>query len=221
MSCFIFYSISWAGFQFLDPEIPNGETITYSSRSDGKTITVKEQITHIRDGQNNLYEIASVSPVLDTYIRVNRKDMTVSSVQTIQKYDAATLDSKLIVKNSKANPDNDAIKIPHFVALSHLLRGFPFESKEKLQINYFGGSGSKKFMLCVRNKHRKTIQVMGKKIECYKLEFGLAGFLWAVLPELELWYSVEPPHYMVRYKGPEGPPGTPKRFIEIIDYQAP
>jgi len=78
--------------------------------------------------------------------------------------------SKLIVKNSKANPDNDAIKIPHFVALSHLLRGFPFESKEKLQINYFGGSGSKKFMLCVRNKHRKTIQVMGKKIECYKLE---------------------------------------------------
>jgi hypothetical protein len=147
--------------------------------------------------------------------------MTVVSVQTVQKHDMAILDSKLVVKDQKLNGDDNAVKVPHFVALSHLLRGFPFESKEKLLINYYGGSAGRKFQLRVKNKNRDIINVMGKEIECYKLEFGLAGFLWAVLPELELWYSVEPPHYMVRYKGPEGPPGTPKRFIEIIEYQKP
>ena len=221
LSCFIFYSISWAGFQFLDPDIPDNETIIYRSTSEGKTITVKEQVRHITEENNNFYEIVSLSPALDTHIRINRKDMTVVSVQTVQKHDTAILDSKLVVKDQKLNGDDNAVKVPHFVALSHLLRGFPFESKEKLLINYYGGSAGKKFQLRVKNKHRDIINVMGKEIECYKLEFGLAGFLWAVLPELELWYSVEPPHYMVRYKGPEGPPGTPKRFIEIIEYQKP
>jgi len=219
LSCFIFSSISWAGFQFLDPDIPDNETILYRSTSEGKTITIKEQVRHIIEENNNIYEIVSLSPALDTYIRINRKDMTVISVHTFQKYEGATLDSKLIVKDEKPNMENNAIRIPHFVVLSHLLRGFPFESKKKLQINYYGGSSGKKFKLCVKNKHRDIINVMGKEVECYKLEFGLAGFLWAVLPELELWYSVEPPHYMVKYKGPEGPPGTPKRFIEIIEYQ--
>lgn len=221
LSCFIFSGISWAGFQFLDPDIPDNETIIYRSTSEGKTITIKEQVRHITEENNNFYEIVSFSPALDTYIQINRKDMTVLSVHTFQKYADATLDSKLIVKDKKPNREDNAIIIPHFVALSHLLRGFPFESKEKLQINYYGGSAGKKFQLRVKNKQKEVINVMGKEVECYKLEFGLAGFLWAVLPELELWYTVEPPHYMVRYRGPEGPPGTPKRFIELIEYQKP
>lgn len=213
--------ISWAGFQFLDPEIPNGETITYRSQSEGKTIIMEEQIILISEGQKTLYEISSRSPALDTYIRIDRKDMTVSSVHTIQKYDAATLDSKLIIRDTKPNTRDDAVTVPHFVALTHLLRGFPFESKNKISIRYYGGSGGGKFNLCVRNKDRERVKINGRDIECYKLEFGIDGFFATILPELELWYTVKPPHYMVMYKGPEGPPGTPKRYIEMIDYKAP
>jgi len=206
------------GFRFKDPGIPDNETISYISKSENISTLIKERVRHIGPHQ---YEITSLSPALDTFLYINRADMTVQSVHTIQKYETATLDSNLIIKNAETNAADDSIQIPHFVALSHLLRGFPFETMDKLQIKYYGGSAGKKFKLFIKNRHKDTIQVMGKQMTCYKLEFGLAGFLGAILPELELWYSVDPPHYMIRYHGPEGPPGTPKRFIEIIDYRVP
>ncbi len=212
---------SWAGFKFLDPQIPNGETITYRSQSQGKTMTLEEKTILISEGQKKLYEIASLSPDLDKYIRIDRKEMTVSSVHTIRKYDSATLDSKLIIRDAAPNTLDDAIRIPHFVALTHLLRGFPFESKNKIGISYYGESAEKKINLCIRNKKRENIKINGIEMECYKLEFGIDGFLATILPELELWYTVKPPHYMVKYKGLEGPPGTPERLIELIDYKVP
>ena len=214
-------NVGWAGFQFNDPEIPNGERITYRSQSEDQTMIMEEQIVHIQEGEILFYEVTSRSPILDTIIRIKRKDMSVFSVHTIQKYDTATLDSKLIIKDPQPNTRDDAIKVPHFVALTHLLRGFPFESKNKIRISYYGGSKKIKFNLCVRNKDQERIKINGREIECYKLEFGIDGFLATILPELELWYTVKPPHYMVRYKGPEGPPGTPERFIEMIDYKVP
>ena len=220
-SCFIFSSISWAGFQFLDPDIPDNETITYRSTSEGKTITVKEQVRHITEENNNYYEIVSLSPALDTYIKINRKNMTVSSVHTIKKFDSALLDSKLVIKDASPNTSDDSIKIPHFVALTHLLRGFLFESKNKILISYYGESDDKKFNFCIRNKKREYVKINGTEVECYKLEFGIDGFWATILSELELWYTVKPPHYMVKYKGLEGPPGTPERLIELIDYKVP
>lgn len=210
-----------AGFQFLDPAIPHGERITYRSESEGQTTIMEETIVQLREDGGLFYEVTSRSPALDTIIRIDRKDMTVFSVHTIQKYDTATLDSKLIIRDLQPNVSDDAITVPHFVALTHLLRGYPFESKKKLQISYYGGSAKNKFTLCVRYKNRERININDTEIECYKLEFGLDGFLSAVLPELELWYTVTPPHYLIRYKGPEGPPGTPVRLIELIDYQLP
>ena len=97
----------------------------------------------------------SRSPALDTYIRIAREDITVRSVRTIQKYATATLDSNLIVRDLQPNDSEDAITVPHFVTLSHLLRGFPFESQKKLRISYYGGSAGKKFNLCVSNKNSR------------------------------------------------------------------
>jgi len=212
---------SHAGFTFLDPGIPSGEKIMYQSKSEGRTMTMEEQIVTTLEGDKLYYDISSLSPVLDTYIRVDRENMTVLSVKTVQKYETATLDSTLLIKDQQPGSKNDEVKVPHFVALTHLLRGFPFESRKKLRICYYGGAAKNKFTLCIRYKKREFIQAGGREIECHKLEFGLDGLWGTFLPELELWYSVTPPHYMVRYKGPEGPPGTPERFIELMEYTSP
>ena len=45
------------------------------------------------------------------------------------------------------------------------------------------------------------------------------GFWGAFLPKMKVWYSVTPPHYLVRYEGLAGPPGSPKRDIELLTYQ--
>jgi len=210
-----------AGFCFRDPAIPDGETITYRSESEGKTSTITEKIVVSGDSERRFYDITSLSPALDTYIRIDRRNMSVVLVHTVQKYPAATLDSLLRVVDEQPNDCDDQIKVPHFVVLTHLLRGFPFGAQPNLRISYYGGTTDKKFNLSLAYKGTDVIDAGGRRIKCHMLSFGLEGFWGTFLPHLKLWYSVEPPHYMVRYKGPEGPPGTPERLIELLEYRVP
>lgn len=213
--------IASTGFQFSDPLIPDQEQCTYESTSENKVILVRESVRSIRRDGMEFYEITSLSPVLDARITINRHTMSVVSVNTVQKHDNATLDSTLIIRDERPNSRPEAITVPHFVALTHLLRGYPFGSRRKLKISYYGGTEKNKFELIVAYKKREYQRVNGRDIECHKLEFGLGGFLGSLLPELELWYTAAPPHYLVRYSGPEGPPGTPKREMHLLQYQSP
>lgn len=210
-----------SGFRFSDPLIPDREECTYESTSENKTMLVRESVHAVRRDGAEYYEITSLSPVLDARVTINRSAMSVVSVNTVQKHDNATLDSTLIIRDERPNARADAITVPHFVALTHLLRGYPFGSPRKLKISYYGGTEKNKFDLTVAYKKREYQRVNGRDMACHKLEFGLDGFLGSVLPELELWYAVDPPHYLVRYSGPEGPPGTPKREMRLLQYQAP
>jgi hypothetical protein len=51
-------------------------------------------------------------------------------------------------------------------------------------------------------------------IECYKVELvphvGLLNLFKPFFPKSYLWFSVEPPHYWVRYVGLEAGFGTPQ-----------
>lgn len=210
-----------SGFRFGDPLIPDQEQCMYESTSENKTMLVHETVRTIRRGGREYYEITSLSPVFDSRVTINRQTMSVVSVNTVQKHDNATLDSTLIVRDERPSSRPDAITVPHFVALTHLLRGYPFVSRRKLNISYYGGTEKNKFNLAVVYKKREYQRVNDRDIECHKLEFGLDGFLGSLLPELELWYAVAPPHYLVRYSGPEGPPGTPKREMRLLQYQTP
>jgi len=210
-----------SGFRFGDPLIPDQEQCTYESTSEHKTMLVHETVRTIRRDGTEYYEITSLSPVFDSRVTINRQTMSVVSVNTVQKHDNATLDSTLIIRDERPNSRPEAITVPHFVALTHLLRGFPFEALRKLHISYYGGTEKNKFNLTVIYKKREYQRINGRDIACHKLEFGLDGFLGSLLPELELWYAADPPHYLVRYSGPEGPPGTPKREMRLLQYQTP
>ncbi len=210
-----------AGFRFSDPQIPDNETIRYLCTSDNRTFEIRESITTVRRENKLFYSIASLSPPLDTFITIDRSDMRAIKVRTVQKYDTATLETTLQVIDEVPSTMADAVNVPHFAALTHLLRGFSFKRGSRVRILYYGGTERKKFNLRVKYKRKETLRIQNRDIACYKLEFGLEGLWGAFLPELELWYAAAPPHYLVRYKGPEGPPGTPDRFIELIEYRAP
>lgn len=211
---------AFGDFRFADPNIPNGEATTYRSTSEGRTVFIKESITVAEKEGRPVYRVESLSPTLDAHIEIRRSDMRVVTVRTVQKYATATLDSTLKIVDQQDMNQNDAVEVPHFVALTHLLRGFPFESPQTVKIRYFGGAAKNKFTLSVKYKKKETITIATGRVECHKLEFGLDGMWGAMLPELELWYAVAPPHYLVRYVGPEGPPGTPSRHIELVEYRA-
>ena len=203
---------------FADPNIPNGETITYVSRVGDKVVTVLEKVVIKKEGEKELYEITSRSNSLDKTIVLERNSMAVVSVHTVRKYQEVTLDSHLTVIDEKEQLGSDEVKLADFTIMNYLFRGFPFGKLEKLKIGSYREGQKDDYPLNVTCKKREKIEVNGRTIECYKLELGMDGFWGRFFPKTNMWYSAEPPHYLVRYKGQSGRPGSPKRIVDLESY---
>jgi hypothetical protein len=203
---------------FVDPGIPDGETTTYTSHTGDRTMTVVEVVTVKHDGLREVYEITSRSDSLDRTLILDKETMAILSVHTIRKFSEVTLDSKLKVLNEKPSAEEGEVKLADFAVITYLFRGFPFTQREKLKIGFYGEERKRKFTFSARYKKKDHVTLQQKTIECHKLEFGLDGFWGAFLPKMYAWYSVDPPHYLVRYQGLVGPPGSPKRDAELLTY---
>lgn len=230
ISCLLFLIplLAWAApengsfFRFADPGIPNNETITYRSTVDGTSETITEKVTVKYEGGKDIYEFYSSSPSLELTLRLERTTMAMLSARTMRTFsDEAAFDSNFTVLRQKENDREDEIKVPHFIGLRYLFRGYPFDKPRKIKINYYTETQKKQFPMSVKYKIRETIRVMGRSIDCHVLEFGLDGFWATFLTKQKLWYTVDPPHYMVRYQGPESFPGSPERIMELTDYKVP
>ena len=57
------------------------------------------------------------------------------------------------------------------------------------------------------------------EFECYKLEMlphlGVLNVVRYFYPKAFFWFTVAPPHFWVRYEGPENGPGTPEIVMEL------
>jgi len=223
--CFACFCLAWpargggSAFRFNDPGISDNETAVYHAAADGSAEVVRETILMRSEGGRNIYEISSSSPSLDLTLRLERETMAVVSVRTVRSFPEATFDSTFTVLREAQNDKPDEIKVPHFIALRYLFRGYPFEKANKIRINYYAESQRRQFPMSVKYKGRESVRVMDRSIECHVLEFGLDGFWATFLDRQRLWYSVEPPHYLVRYQGPESFPGSPERVMELTEYR--
>jgi hypothetical protein len=205
----------------VDPNIPNGETITYTSRVGDGVGTLVEKVVIKKEGERELYEITSISNSLDRTIVLEKDSMAVVSVHTVRKYQEVTLDSHLKVIEEKEQFGVDVIKLADFTIMNYLFRGFPFGKLENIKIGSYREEQKDDYPLNVTCKKQEKIEIDGRIIECYKLELGMDGFWGRFFPKTNMWYSVEPPHYMVRYKGQSGRPGSPKRVVELETYTVP
>ena len=204
---------------FEDPQIPDGETITYTSRVGDRLLTITENVVLKREGERELYEITSRSEPLDRTITLARVTMAIVSVHTVRKFQEVILDSRLTVIDEKPPISDKEIKLADFAVMTYVFRGFPFEKLEEMKIGFYGEESKRKYTFSAHYKNREKVEVNQQTIECHKIEFGMDGFWGTFLPKMEVWYSVDPPHYLVRYEGLVGPPGTPKRDIRLVSYQ--
>jgi hypothetical protein len=203
----------------VDPQIPNGERAVYDSKIGDNKFTVENTVAVKTEGGRELYEITSLSKRQDKVIQFDRKTMALISVHTLRKYPDATLDSMLKVVSEKQTFKDGEIKIADFNILMYLMRGYPFGKLPSLKIGYYGEGNEKSYTMTLTDKGIEKVTIKDKTYDCYKLEFGMSSFIGAFLPKLNLWYSAAPPHYLVKYEGPEGPPGTPKRVLELGQYE--
>ncbi len=212
----------WAASQtpLVDPQIPSGERAVYDSQIGNNKFIVENTVVIKKDGAREIYEITTLSKRQDKVIRLDKRTMALLSVHAVRKYTDATLDSTLNVVSEKQTFKDGEIKLADFNILMYLMRGYPFGKLQSLKVGYYGEGNEKSYTMTLSFKGTDKITIKDKSYDCYRLEFGMSGFLGAFLPKLNLWYSAALPHFLVRYEGPEGPPGTPKRTMELVKYEA-
>jgi hypothetical protein len=203
----------------VDPQIPDGEKASYTSQIAGSRFAVEHTVKIKQEGGRELYEITALSQRQDKVILLDRKTMALISVHTLRKYPDATLDSNLSVVSEKQTFKDGEIKIADFNILMYIMRGYPFGRLPSLKIGYYGEGNEKGYTMTLSYKGIEKVTIKDKTYACHKLDFGMSSFIGTFLPKLNLWYSTEPPHYLVKYEGPEGPPGTPKRVLELVKYE--
>ena len=198
-----------------DPQIPDGERIVYNFCVGDSSGTLVEEVRIKEENNCQIYEIVSRSKFVDKEAKIIKKDMTLVYLSTVNKRKKTVIERTTALIEDKSETKKAGIKMLDYNGLNYILRGFPFTEKKPLKIRTIGGRGM--FPMKVKVGKTKNITVGDKSIKCYKLELGVTGLLGVIFPKSLLWYSVDPPHYLVRSKSPKAA-GYPKRTIELIEY---
>ena len=100
------------------------------------------------------------------------------------------------------------------------LRTIPFEDDASISAHLFTPA-PEMYEVTFEIRGRETVDSAGRRVECYKIELvprlGIFSLFRFMLPKAYFWFAADPPHYWIRYEGPENGPGTPRITMESAD----
>jgi Protein of unknown function (DUF3108) len=106
--------------------------------------------------------------------------------------------------------------------IAGVLRFLPFEHLRSESIHLFTNE-PRLYEMKAELRGRDQVKTASGEYECYKIELvpqlGALNVLHALLPKAYFWFTVAPPHFWVRYEGPENGAGTPHITMELKTYE--
>ena len=103
-----------------------------------------------------------------------------------------------------------------------ILRYLPFDHWRPITVHLLSNE-PKLYEMKVEMRGREQVKTPAGTFDCYKLELvpqlGALNLFRGFLPKAVFWFSVAPPHFWVRYEGPESGPGTPDIVMELKTYE--
>lgn len=226
LAVMVFLSFAFSVFgesALTDPSIPDGEWSVLSILEDDASSTLRGRV-EIRGNRRQYYDIFTESEDEKLELSLYRDSMTAFSVRTIRDLSGYRIESTTVVEGLPS-VDGDEIRILDTTGLVYALRGYPFTDPKELRITFLSGgdNDNSDFELSVDLAEEENLRINGRSISCYRLELsfemsGIFSVFMKMVPKTKLWYSKESPHYLVRYEGQNGPPGTPMTVMELVDY---
>lgn len=144
-----------------------------------------------------------------------------------------------VIRKHKSDYDDPLFDFPGPTILTHVitfwLRGIDFKAGQDATFYLMlFGDGSPPWRMHARIGPVEEVEVPAGKFSCYKVtidpdyEHFLGKWAWAafiikpLVPDFFMWYSVEPPHPMVRFEGALGVKGiTAIQIHELKSYSVP
>ena len=122
------------------------------------------------------------------------------------------------MKQFSAPPDTLAVE-----GIAGILRFLPFEQWRPFTAHFFSNE-PQLYEVKIQMRGRERIKTPAGELDCYKIELvpqlGVLNVLRPFLRKIYFWFSAVPPHFWVRYEGPENGQGTPQIVMEQKSYDA-
>ena len=102
------------------------------------------------------------------------------------------------------------------------LRSLPFERSRPVELHLLSNE-PKVYDVTLEVQGRERIRTPAGPLECYKVELrpgvGVLKLFGFLVPKAYFWFTVDAPHYWVRYEGPENGRGTPQVVMELGSFE--
>jgi hypothetical protein len=102
------------------------------------------------------------------------------------------------------------------------LRSLPFERSRPVELHLLSNE-PKLYEVRLEVRGRERVRTPAGQLECYKVEIvpslGVLKLFGFMVPNAYFWFTVDPPHYWVRYEGPENGRGTPQVVMELASFE--
>jgi hypothetical protein len=202
------------------PSLPAKEHFIYA-RKIGDKVDVVETSSRLVDSEGgSWYEFTSHSPEQDLVLKLDPATLIASYSEVTSRAKNATLRRVTTVLENRNPAQPDEIVVSGMDSLPYTLRAFPWGSRQRASISFLGTGlgGSFRFDLSVEGK--ETISVAGRDVECWKAQLSLGGLLGSFFGRSYLWYSTDPPHYLVKSETASAGPGSPTSILTLQSYSA-
>lgn len=215
-------AVSGAAAQVIirNPSIPSEEHIVYSQSEGGQVGSLSDDVHLVTEAGKTWLEVRQLSIKTDAYFRFEPDNLFLIHSELTTRENGVVIRRSTDVLEVKASFKPDELPITDPAALFFMLRGFPWGERDSARVVFLGSGGSPAFSFSLSVKGKETLSIQGRSLECWKAELGMDGVFGALVPRTRLWFLVAAPHYMVRYEGLSGAPGSPKRILELHDYRS-
>jgi hypothetical protein len=210
-----------------DPGIPDGEIIVYRTDREGE-VSFSRQTTRILPGEGSeFYQVITRSPGQDRALLLSREDLIPRETLLRNERGNASYQTKTEI-GSSPTVGPGVIFLTDMEDLSHLLRGYPFESPQTLRLAFLGqeeGPDPPEMAFLIRYRKKEKIDLQGSDYEAYRLELtmdlsGPMAVFSRLFPKTFFWYDTSPPHPLLRYQGSGGSRSSDEVVTEMAEYHS-
>lgn len=132
-----------------------------------------------------------------------------------EREDPAT--GKVSARSFSLSPDTLIVE-----GIGTALRSLPFDPPGEREFHFLTNE-PRMYRITMKPRGRERIKAPAGEFECYKYEMvvnlGLLGLLRVFIPKTYFWFTVDPPHFWVRYEGLESGLGSPYVVMELEAFE--
>jgi hypothetical protein len=133
--------------------------------------------------------------------------------QHVVRFERRYPGGKSEVESLNAPADTVAVE-----GIAGALRFLPFDRQKSFPLHMMSNE-PKIYSVTLENRGKERVKTPAGEFECYKLEVvphvGVLNVFRSFFPKAYFWFAVAPPHFWVKYEGPQDGPGTPDIIMQL------